>query len=220
MKHLEFYIYNNNKVITKSEVYEHIQTQNPGLLLPMFLADELLANFGYQEVIVKEIDLFMLDTNSLPYCSYGYGEAYQEGGQWYIEAIQYIDKNKINAAWLNIREERNKILSETDWITSSDIALDIKFKYTVYRQLLRDVLNIVDYPHQVVMPTPPDLDVTTFTPDTLSLKDVETIRQYKNTSREWLLFLEEWKNIKFTTNRVYVSNLMRLYAGISLNEII
>ena len=52
-----------------------------------------------------------------------------------------------------LREERNKLISETDWWASSD--LTISAERTAYRQALRDITNTYTSLNDVVWPEKP-----------------------------------------------------------------
>lgn len=56
-----------------------------------------------------------------------------------------------------IREERDKKLSETDWmiIKSLESGIPVSDDYKVYRQALRDVPNQSGFPHNVTWPNKP-----------------------------------------------------------------
>ena len=53
----------------------------------------------------------------------------------------------------NLREERNRRLSKTDWWASSDRTMTAE--ETAYRQALRDITNTYNNPRTVVWPTKP-----------------------------------------------------------------
>jgi hypothetical protein len=56
--------------------------------------------------------------------------------------------------WERVREVRNALLLETDWIVLSDVVLSNKDAWLEYRQALRDMTN-VDNPFDVIIPTKP-----------------------------------------------------------------
>tara|TARA_B100000530_G_scaffold4253_4_gene3568 strand:+ start:11942 stop:12235 length:294 start_codon:yes stop_codon:yes gene_type:complete len=56
-------------------------------------------------------------------------------------------------AWAAVREERNKLIAETDWWASSD--LTITDEQRAYRQALRDVPSQGD-PLNITWPTKPE----------------------------------------------------------------
>jgi len=53
----------------------------------------------------------------------------------------------------NLREERNRRLSKTDWWACSDRTMTAE--ETAYRQALRDITNTYNNPRTVVWPTKP-----------------------------------------------------------------
>ena len=52
-----------------------------------------------------------------------------------------------------LREERNRLLAETDWWASSDLTMTAE--QTAYRQALRDITNTYSSLDDVVFPTKP-----------------------------------------------------------------
>ena len=55
-----------------------------------------------------------------------------------------------------IRAERDKKLSATDWTQAFDVPQVIKDKYAAYRQALRDIPQQAGFPATVVWPTQPE----------------------------------------------------------------
>lgn len=70
----------------------------------------------------------------------------------------YSDPNKLmnHEKFKNIRMERNRLLSETDWMVGNDTPLSEEQLVAIkeYRQKLRDVLKGL-HPREVVFPTKP-----------------------------------------------------------------
>lgn len=56
--------------------------------------------------------------------------------------------------WEAIRIERNKLLQATDWTQLPDVPEEIKSKYAVYRQALRDITN-QENPYNIKFPPCP-----------------------------------------------------------------
>lgn len=50
-----------------------------------------------------------------------------------------VVKPTIVLDWDGVRFERNQLLNSTDWTQVSDVPADLKAKYAVYRQALRDL---------------------------------------------------------------------------------
>jgi transposase-like protein len=60
-----------------------------------------------------------------------------------------------NAAANSVRDQRNRLLAETDWTQVDDAPVD-KAAWAVYRQALRDITSQAEFPHNVVWPTKPE----------------------------------------------------------------
>lgn len=52
-----------------------------------------------------------------------------------------------------IRNHRNHLLKESDWSQGADIPNEIKEKYVIYRQSLRDITKQEGFPVTVIFPT-------------------------------------------------------------------
>lgn len=61
---------------------------------------------------------------------------------------------KEQVAWEPIREERNKLLQESDWTQLQDSSAD-KAAWALYRQKLRDITTNNNSPESVVWPEKP-----------------------------------------------------------------
>jgi hypothetical protein len=61
-----------------------------------------------------------------------------------------------NQKWENIRNERNRLLIESDWtqLPDSPLSSEKKTEWSVYRQELRDVTSQLD-PNNIIWPTKP-----------------------------------------------------------------
>lgn len=63
----------------------------------------------------------------------------------------------LNEEWNRVREYRNKLLSDTDYITTGDrwaaLSDEQKTAWATYRQALRDIPQTFDSPLEVVFPT-------------------------------------------------------------------
>lgn len=81
------------------------------------------------------------------------------------EVIQYEEvrpknpneiENENAILWENIRNDRNKLLTETDWtqLPDSPLTPEKKAEWQTYRQELRDVTNQPD-PKNIIWPTKP-----------------------------------------------------------------
>lgn len=70
------------------------------------------------------------------------------------EEIATQQAAELENAWKSIRENRNKLLSESDWTQVSDAPVD-KAAWAVYRQALRDLPNNTEDPFNPVWPLKP-----------------------------------------------------------------
>jgi len=71
----------------------------------------------------------------------------------------YIDETKygISSGMKDIREKRDLILLQTDWMMGTDSPLNdqIKEEIKIYRQKLRDITNSGVHPYDIVIPRHP-----------------------------------------------------------------
>lgn len=65
-----------------------------------------------------------------------------------------IEDNTISLA-RTIREQRNYLLSKTDWTQLPDVPPGTKAKWSVYRQKLRDITNQIGFPKNIIWPEEP-----------------------------------------------------------------
>lgn len=75
-----------------------------------------------------------------------------------VEEQQTEYKTRIDEAqWNGIRQNRNRLLAESDWISarSVDTGEPAPEEWKIYRQALRDITNQED-PFNIVWPTPPE----------------------------------------------------------------
>jgi hypothetical protein len=56
---------------------------------------------------------------------------------------------------LEVRYERNRLLSNSDWSQLPDVPEEIKLKWVEYRQLLRDITEQEGFPYDVKWPVEP-----------------------------------------------------------------
>ena len=68
------------------------------------------------------------------------------------EAALAVEKS--NSVALDVRNQRDILLAETDWMALSDVTMSNA--WTVYRQALRDIPAQVGFPASVTWPTKPE----------------------------------------------------------------
>ena len=80
------------------------------------------------------------------------------GGKTMWQALGMTEEHattiKNDQQWFAIRQERDRRLKMTDWISGDDVPTVHKTKYTTYRQALRDVTSQSD-PFNITWPTEP-----------------------------------------------------------------
>jgi hypothetical protein len=95
-----------------------------------------------------------------------YQVAYRNGvelidGKWYTkysvsdmgaEAKAALDASQAKS----VREQRDRLIAETDWTQGKDIADSVSAKYTTYRQALRNLPTQSGFPWTVQWPTKPE----------------------------------------------------------------
>lgn len=127
---------------------------NPNTSFPKNIPDEILAQFGVFPVGYEAAPSFDLitqrvDTSIKPSLV---------DGKWTLtktvvnKTQEQIDADNANKA-ATIRNERNKLLAETDWMALSDVTMSAD--WATYRQALRDVTDQAGFPHNVTFPEKP-----------------------------------------------------------------
>jgi hypothetical protein len=95
-----------------------------------------------------------------------YQVAYRNGvelvdGKWYtkysVSDMTAEAKTALDASQAkSMRNQRDRLIAETDWTQGKDIADSVSAKYTTYRQALRDVPAQSGFPWTVQWPTQPE----------------------------------------------------------------
>jgi hypothetical protein len=84
-------------------------------------------------------------------------DAYVEGGKAYTVKVESTtteeQTNLTNAKWEQVRNDRNALLSQSDWRALSDVTLSDAWR--TYRQELRDIPSTQSDPYNITYPTPP-----------------------------------------------------------------
>jgi len=137
-----------------------LRRDNPQTSFPKKIGDAILASYGIYHVIPEtepdHDDLVQVLTrdaephNNETAIDEDSGETYKTG-RW---MIGYTVKNKPqNQAEANVRNNRDLLLVETDWMALSDVTLSTEMSN--YRQTLRDVTGQSGFPYTITWPTKP-----------------------------------------------------------------
>jgi len=68
--------------------------------------------------------------------------------------LVWVDPRTPETQWALVRDQRNRLLQESDWTQMPDVHIDTKDTWAQYRQELRDVTDQPD-PFNIIWPTPP-----------------------------------------------------------------
>ena len=208
-----------------------LQISKEVAILPHALSPALLSAFGFYEAEV--ITVSELDPELLKYSTTNFKRIYNDVDRWFIEVERIIDQSVLTKAWSNVSILQKQFLLESDWVESSSIVTaKTKRKYKAYRQLLRDLPDLAEYPHQVKLPKAPDIE---YIPSIRTLKQKETRPKLDAVSVEklkdyiapkqadqlkWSDFLAEWVELGCIDDEVVVSNLISLYTDTTLTQVL
>lgn len=221
MQNLEFFISPvNNLPLLRPAAVAQLRQHFPSTIFPADLSNQVLENFGYRLATVIVQPLPDIDEAAQQYCSYTVGTPQaQPNGTWIVEFTQNWDTAKLASAWQAIRARRNALLQASDWVVNNEVvSVETWKRFSAYRQLLRDCINLAQYPHQVCIPPQPEVNLQADEDADLSPDEVQALQNHNDTSPEWQAFLQHWANAQFTGNRRYVKNLLGYCACPSLNE--
>ena len=123
-----------------------LKDDNPQVSFPEIVTDEILASYNVYPVQPVPIPAFDTLVEKLIR-----GNPTLSGTQW-VETYTTSNIDE-HMAKRNVREERDRLLSETDWWASSDLTMTQA--QTDYRQALRDVPSQSGFPYSVTWPTQP-----------------------------------------------------------------
>ena len=81
---------------------------------------------------------------------------YIECMKWVDEGNEILDYEEPAKGWDQIRSQRNRLLSECDWVVikSQETSVGVSTEWTVYRQSLRDITTQSD-PNNIIWPEKP-----------------------------------------------------------------
>jgi hypothetical protein len=131
----------------------HLKKENPNISFPSNISDEALAEFGVFKVA------------TLPYPNQDYKKNVTEGlpvfidNQWTVswiitDATQEEIENKTEEMAIKVRNQRNALLTSTDWTQVLDAPVNQE-AWAEYRQALRDLPQQDGFPWDVVFPDNP-----------------------------------------------------------------
>ena len=136
-----------------------LRRDNPQTSFPKKIGDAILASYGIYHVMPDaqpEHDPLVQTVvrDDQPHRETAVdedtGETY-ETGRWVI-GFTVVNKPQ-DQAETAVRNQRNRLLSDTDWMALSDNTMTPE--WASYRQALRDITEQAGFPYSVVWPTKP-----------------------------------------------------------------
>ena len=75
-----------------------------------------------------------------------------------VEALRAAASSETDIKWMQVRNERNRLLSETDWVVTkaSDTGVALSDEWKTYRQELRDLPATQTDVDNITYPTKPN----------------------------------------------------------------
>ena len=128
--------------------------ENPSISLPKLPTEEQLNEVGIYSVQPTPKPAY---DHTLNYESVA---IQNENGDWVESWIESpASEQEILARTAEksneVRQHRNKLLTETDWTQSRDVSLQNDAEWITYRQALRDITSQDGFPHNVIWPEKP-----------------------------------------------------------------
>jgi hypothetical protein len=123
-----------------------LRRDNPSVSFPAKIPDSILNQYDVYPVTELDKPSYDSVTQTLTL-----GTPSLNGNQW---EVSYIAENRSQAdAELLVRQNRDALLIETDWMALSDVTMSSEM--TTYRQALRDVPSQSGFPFNITWPTKP-----------------------------------------------------------------
>lgn len=215
---------------TKDEVRDLIY-KSPNMLLPAVLTDKLIEAFGYYPVEI--VYTSNLSHKEERYATNEFKRIYPKGDSWCVEMEQTLNPHLLQQDWDLVKKERNKLLLESDWIQVSDIVTEYtKKQYLAYRELVRDIVRIAEYPSDVRFPKVPEIEYiddiknkqTKDKREFLTPEEYKAVRDFnpnkENKVIKWDVFMSEWFRLLYNMDKAIVQNLIAAYTNTTLEEIL
>ena len=150
----------NGQVEQFSYTLGDLRRENPNTSFPKKIGDAILASYGIYHVMPEAqpeydnlVQVLVRDPephNNETAVNEDTGETYKTG-RW---VIGYTVENKPqDQAEGAVRNKRDRLLSDTDWMALSDNAMTPE--WASYRQALRDITGQAGFPYSMIWPTKP-----------------------------------------------------------------
>ena len=136
---------------------EEMRQDHSNVCFPANLTKEVMAEFGVYEVGYQSVSSYDQRTQYVEHST-----SPSLVNDVYVLTTSIHSKNsdqlaKYDSALASqARNERNKLLSDTDWTQYKDIDETVSSRYTQYRQALRDLTSQSGFPLNITWPTKPE----------------------------------------------------------------
>ena len=124
-----------------------LRRDNPSTSFPKVIPDDLLASYGVHPFTRLERPAY----DHLTEQCFDNGFEQDAEGNW-VQGYS-VEPVEQEVAERSIREHRDNLLSETDWMALSDVTMTGEM--TAYRQALRDIPAQAGFPNTVTWPVAP-----------------------------------------------------------------
>lgn len=165
---MELRVRETGQVVTDGE----FRSLHPNTSFPQVLTEEILNNFGVDPILEGP------QASTTPPYEISVRQGIEEiNGKWFTKYVvgpvfsEYTDDEGVthtveqqeteyrtridNQVAENVRNQRNKLLEESDWTQSRDVILDNDADWIAYRQALRDITTQDGFPHNAIWPVKP-----------------------------------------------------------------
>jgi len=128
-------------------------------VFPDELNNEILKDFGYVCIDTVKSDIQITKDTILKATVKRIGEPgnYEYIREWTTEPYPYNVEERVQTKFNEIREERNKRLTETDYTQSNDY-FEMKEEWAEYREKLRSITDSSEDPFLINFPAVPSLE--------------------------------------------------------------
>lgn len=138
-----------------------LRRDNPQTSFPKKIGDAMLASYGIYHVMPETqpdydnlVQVLVRDPaphNNETAVDKDTGETYKTG-RWVIGST--VENKPLDQAQDAVRNQRNRLLSDTDWMALSDNTMTPE--WATYRQALRDIPQQAGFPTNIAWPTKPE----------------------------------------------------------------
>jgi hypothetical protein len=142
----------NNQVSTYPYSINDLRRDKPNVSFPKVIPTETLNEYGV--FLVTEVEVEEDYTKVISELNPILVDGVWTQNYLIVDASQEELDERFEIKWEEIRQERNKLLTESDWTQLGDSPLSSSQEWKDYRQSLRDITNQTN-PFQITWPTKP-----------------------------------------------------------------